>query len=109
MSEVEAEKWEGRVVLRLHESGLQSQWLLLHRFSLKNERPAQEDKYKKFPDRTRQTSPNPQHQKVFRLRSENLQPGRGRVYPSNTPPRPNTNKHESPATNTHHTARTYTT
>ena len=28
MSEVEAEKWEGRVVLRLHEGGLQSQWRL---------------------------------------------------------------------------------
>ena len=28
MSEVEAEKWEGRVVLLLHEGGLQSQWLL---------------------------------------------------------------------------------
>jgi hypothetical protein len=39
--EVRKEKWEGKVLLRLREGGLQSQWLLLHRFSLKNERPAQ--------------------------------------------------------------------
>ena len=39
MSEVEAEKWEGRVVLRLHEGGLQSQWLLLRMCPLKNGMP----------------------------------------------------------------------
>ena len=33
MSEVETEKWEGRVVLRLHEGGLQSPWLLQLAFS----------------------------------------------------------------------------
>ena len=37
MSEVETEKWEGRVVLRLHEGGLQSQWLLQLAFSERTE------------------------------------------------------------------------
>ena len=61
MGEVEAEKWEGRVVLRLHEGGLQSQWLLQVQNARQSSRPAQEEISDKFPDRTRYIPPNTCH------------------------------------------------